>query len=217
MTASAKRQEGAVRRPRLDGVEFDDLSTGAQLREIALGLFADHGIQATSIRMVAAAAGVSPGAILHYYPSKKALESAVREEVLRRVFHRAQAVSPSDAPLEALANRFRAYAEVVQSQPALARYMRRVFIEGGEESVELFRTLVEALGAEHSARVAAGRAREFEDPEVGIALYFHLVSAQVLIGPLLEAVVGLNLEDPEDVARLNRALMDLLSRALFSQ
>src|SRR5262245_57627930 len=100
-------------RPRIDGVVFDDLSTSAQLREIALELFAEHGIQATSIRMVATAAGVSPGAILHYYPSKKALETAVRDEVLRRVFHRTETISPSDPPAEAMANRFRAYSAVV--------------------------------------------------------------------------------------------------------
>jgi AcrR family transcriptional regulator len=207
---------GAPLRLQLDGVAFDDLSTSAQIREIALRLFADHGIRATSIRMVASAAGVSPGALLHHYPTKKALESAVRAEVLRRVFQRTEPVSPSDPPLDALASRFRMYAAVVQRQPYLARYLRRVFIEGGDESVEVFRMLLTALGEEQAARVAAGTAREFADPQLDLALYFYLVSAQILIGPQLEAVVGLDLSDPADVARLNRGIVDLLTRPLFS-
>jgi AcrR family transcriptional regulator len=213
--AASRGAHDAARWPPLDGVPFEDLSTSAQLREIALALFADHGIQATSIRMVAAAAGVSTGALLHYYPTKKALEAAVREEVLRRVFSRTEPVSPSDPPLDALANRFRMYAAVVQRQPNVARYLRRVFIEGGDESNEVFRMLMTALGAEHEARVAAGTAREFEDPPVGLALYYYLVSAQILIGPQLEALVGLDLADPGDVARLNHGIMDLLTRPLF--
>jgi AcrR family transcriptional regulator len=213
---STKRQKVPLRRPRPVGVDFEDLSAGAQIREIALDLFAEHGIRATSIRMVASAAGVSPGALLHYFPSKKALESAVREEVLRRVFYRTEVVSPSDPPAEALANRFKAYTDVLQSQPNLAHYTRRVYAEGGEESFEFFRLLLQALGAEHSARVAAGTARDFDDPEVGLPLYCYLASALVLIGPLLEAVVGLDLEDPKDVARLTRAQMELLTKPLFS-
>jgi AcrR family transcriptional regulator len=208
--------KGPVHTPRLDGVAFEDLSTAAQLREIALRLFAENGIQGTSVRMVAAAAGVSPGALLHYYPTKKELEAAVREEVLRRLFHRAEPVSPSDPPLDAVANRFRAYAAVTQRQPYLARYLRRVFIEGGEQGTEVFRMLVEALGAEHRARVAAGTAREFDDPELGLVLFFHFVSAQVMIGPQLEAVVGLDLDRPDDVARLNRALIEFLTKPLFA-
>jgi AcrR family transcriptional regulator len=166
--------------------------------------------------MVAAAAGVSPGAVLHHFPSKKALESAVRDDVLRRVFDAVHIVSPSEPPLDAVVNRFKEYATLLRSQPYLADYIRRVYAEGGEESIEFFRLMLDAVRAELSARIAAGNAREFDDPDVGLALYCHLVSAQVLIRPQLEAVTGLDLDDPNDVERLNRAQTDLLTRPLFS-
>jgi AcrR family transcriptional regulator len=216
MGKPAKRREDTGRRPERIGVDFRDLSTSAQLREITLRLFAEHGIQTTSIRMVATAAGVSPGAVLHHYPSKKALEAAVREDVLRRVFDAVHVVSPTQPPLDAVVNRLKAYSALLQSQPYLADYIRRVYAEGGDESVEFFRMMLEAVRTELSARVAAGNAREFDDPEVGLALYCHLVSAPVLIRPQLEAIIGLDLNDPKDIERLNRAQTDLLTRPLFS-
>jgi AcrR family transcriptional regulator len=166
--------------------------------------------------MVAAAAGVSPGAVLHHFPTKEALEAAVREDVLRRVFDAVHVVNPSQPPLDAVVNRLKAYSSLLQSQPYLADYIRRVYAEGGEESVEFFRMMLEAVRSELSARVAAGNAREFADPEVGLALYCHLVSAPVLIRPQLEAVIGLDMSDPNDIERVNRALTDLLTKPLFS-
>jgi hypothetical protein len=120
------------------------------------------------------------------------------------------------AILDAVVNRFKAYTTLMQSQPYLADYIRRVYAEGGEESIEFFRMMLESVRAELAARMAAGAAREFEDPDLGLALYCHLVSAQVLIRPQLEAVVGLDLDNPNDIERLNRAQTDLLTRALFS-
>jgi AcrR family transcriptional regulator len=201
-------------RPRI-GVAFEDLSGSAQLREIALWLFAEHGIGATSIRMVAAAAGVSPSAVLHYFPSKKALEAAVQEEVARRVFDAVHAISPTRPPREAVQERYGALSALLQTQPYLAEYLRRVLAEGGEASVELFKMFIDAMKREVSARIEAGNAREFDDPDVGLALFWLLSSAEFLIAPQLEAV-GLDLTNPEDIERLHRAQTDLLTRPLFS-
>src|SRR5882724_4150605 len=52
-----------------------------RIRAAALEGFARDGVAATSIRDVAAAAGVSPGLVQHYFPSKAALRSAVDEHV----------------------------------------------------------------------------------------------------------------------------------------
>jgi TetR/AcrR family transcriptional regulator, regulator of cefoperazone and chloramphenicol sensitivity len=57
-------------------LEHDDLTTKARLRETALALFADHGITATSLRSIAAVAGVSPGLVIHHFGSKDGLRRA---------------------------------------------------------------------------------------------------------------------------------------------
>ena len=45
--------------------------------EVALDLFADQGYEATSMRDIAAALGLSPGAFYHHFPSKEAVLVAV--------------------------------------------------------------------------------------------------------------------------------------------
>jgi AcrR family transcriptional regulator len=46
--------------------------------------FAAHGFEGASLRAVAAAAGVSPAALYHYFPSKEALMEALMDEVLSK-------------------------------------------------------------------------------------------------------------------------------------
>jgi AcrR family transcriptional regulator len=58
--------------------------TGVRLREAARGLLSQSGTSGTTIRAVANAAGVTPGAVYRHYPSREALiESVVREAVDR--------------------------------------------------------------------------------------------------------------------------------------
>lgn len=45
--------------------------------EVALDLFSDQGYEATSMRDIAAALGLSPGAFYHHFPSKEAVLIAV--------------------------------------------------------------------------------------------------------------------------------------------
>src|SRR5262245_28454746 len=58
-------------------------STYERIRAAALEGFARSGVAATSIRDVAAAAGVSPGLVQHYFSSKAALQAAVDEHVTK--------------------------------------------------------------------------------------------------------------------------------------
>ncbi|MGB9222089.1 TetR/AcrR family transcriptional regulator [Mycobacterium sp.] len=57
--------------------------TVQRIREAALKLSAVRGAQATSIRMVAAAAGVSIGLVQHHFGTKAGLFQAVDEYVIR--------------------------------------------------------------------------------------------------------------------------------------
>lgn len=45
----------------------------ARIRSVAIGLYREGGIEAISMRAVAAAAGMSPGALYAYYPNRMAL------------------------------------------------------------------------------------------------------------------------------------------------
>jgi AcrR family transcriptional regulator len=57
-----------------------------QIIEAAFRLFAKHGSNNVSVQSVATEAGLSKGAVLHYYPTKNKLFAAVFKEFFRRMF-----------------------------------------------------------------------------------------------------------------------------------
>lgn len=206
---------GTLTPPSRVGVEFSDLSASARIREFALQLFARQGIRGTSIRNVAAAAGVSPGAVVHHFPTKRALEQAVHEDVIQRIVAAVHGVGLGDDPVTALRNRNRAFDTLLRDQPYIADYIRRVLADNSEESLDFFRVSIEGIKGELLGRVEAGQARAFDDPDLGLALYWLVVNARFILRPYLENVLHLDLRDPGDADRLTRAQTEFLTKAVF--
>ncbi len=67
--------------------DVDSAATRDRLLEVARAAFAHHGYDSTTNKEIAAAAGITTGAIYHYYPSKADLYLAVYESVQRIVFN----------------------------------------------------------------------------------------------------------------------------------
>lgn len=63
----------------------EDLTARARIRQAALVQFAEHGYERTTIRGIAAAAGVSPGLVRHHFGSKQELRTAVDMHVLQEM------------------------------------------------------------------------------------------------------------------------------------
>lgn len=59
-----------------------ETSKRAQILEGVWAVIAEHGLEAVSVRSVAAAAGVSPGRVQHYFASRSALVRASAEEMI---------------------------------------------------------------------------------------------------------------------------------------
>ena len=59
----------------LTGLDQEDLTARARIRDAALRLFANHGVDGTTIRHIAADAGVSGGLVRHHFGSKDDLRA----------------------------------------------------------------------------------------------------------------------------------------------
>lgn len=117
-----------------------DESTYERIRGAALEGFARNGAKATSIRDVAAAAGVSPGLVQHYFPSKQALRAAVDEHVTE-VARAALAVRAVDGDVVAdIAERLTA---LVADHFVALRYVARGVAEKDPAALAVFDTLTE--------------------------------------------------------------------------
>lgn len=196
-------------------VTLDDLAPAVRLREVALRLFAQHGVGATSIRMVATAAGVSPGGVLHHYPTKEDLESAVLEAALRRLRGAINGVGLDKPTLEALNARRDAHDAFLASEPVIASYLRNVYLGGGPAAALVFEALNALRREQMEQMIAAGLARPMPDHEVGMMLYSILGLSSLILRPLLEQSEELDENDPATRARFRAAEIDLLTRPLF--
>src|SRR5262245_40190951 len=73
--------------------------------DVALGLFAHHGVGGTSLQMIADALGVTKAAVYHQFQTKDAIVLAVVEvhlEPVEAIVERAEASAPGVATREAL-------------------------------------------------------------------------------------------------------------------
>jgi len=64
---------------------FSDLTARARIREAALRLFAEKGIQGATVRDIANAAGVSGGLVTHHFGAKEQLRAECDRYVLERL------------------------------------------------------------------------------------------------------------------------------------
>ena len=90
----------------------------------ALTLFRERGIKATTIREIAAEAGVTSGALYRHFDSKVSLAQALFEDCADRMTASLrQAAEGASDPCEALAGTTRALLEFSQAEPAAFGYI----------------------------------------------------------------------------------------------
>jgi len=194
-----------------------DLTPRARIREAALRLYAEHGTQATSIRMVAEEANMSPGAVMHHFKSKDELAEAVQHAVVAKIRDVVSGVALDQPPSVAARARRQAFDQLITDNPLIAGYIRKVTLEGGSAGAALFAEAFTLVRSEMQAMVEAGIARPLPDPEVGLVLYRAVNLAHIVFGPLIEQTLGLSLADPAVLERFRDAAVDLLTHPLFTE
>ena len=132
----------------------EDLTTTARIRDAAIGYFGEHGFRQTTIRVIAARAGVSAALVIHHFGSKDGLREAcdayVTDLIDRETAHAATELAPSDM-LAMMARR--------PEFTFLAPYLVKALIEGGDFADRLFDRLIEDMEKYLQATVDAGIAR----------------------------------------------------------
>jgi AcrR family transcriptional regulator len=152
-------------------------STYERIRAAALEGFARDGIRETSIRGVAAAAGVSLGLVQHYFPSKTALRAAVDEHVTQ-VARAALSVRKVDGdPIEDIAERL---TRLVAEHFLALRYVARGVAEGDEAALAIFATLTQLCREQLSELQRSGMLRTGLDLEWA-ALHTVLINLGTVI------------------------------------
>lgn len=178
--------------------------------------FAEHGIDATSLREVAKEAGVSPALVVHHFGGKEGLVAAVDEAALRAFGAAWEEAPAADGPA-LLRRRAEQTSRVMRERPDVCAYLGRALVEGTPGSARLFRLMVGAGRAEVDRLAARGALRADADRLWATLQHFFLVWAPLSFMGLLKREVfdGGSLLDEDTLARWVEANVALLGDGLY--
>jgi AcrR family transcriptional regulator len=184
---------------------YEDLTARARIREAAIRLFTEHGVQETAILDIAKAAGVSGGLIRHHFGSKDGLRVAcdtyVSSELLR---FKLEALEQGKADPEFLVT-------FDVRQVLLRRYFGRAMIDGSPQAASKFDEIVDET--EQWFKDQSG----FDLADIRA---FAAVIAAMTIGVLamtdhIARALGEDPQSPRVQERIGRAYSDIYSPALL--
>jgi AcrR family transcriptional regulator len=183
-----------------------DLTARARIRDAAIGHFADEGYERTTIRAIAATAGVSPGLLRHHFGSKEELRRACDE-------HIAETLRGINAQyLDDLGG---AVADRRLVQP-FERYIVRALAENSPSASAIFDEMV-TMTEQWLARADAARPdRPAVDRRIRAALISAMASGIPLLHEQLSRTVGADIFGPDGGRLVALGLFDIYSHPLIS-
>ncbi len=191
--------------------------TKGRLLEAGRRLFADKGFDGASVRAITRRAHANLGAITYHFGSKKALYTAVLEQLFREL--RERVASAIAAPAEAsdrLAAIIRAFFAFFADHPEAPRLIVHRLAAGEPPPpvvIEHFRPVVDAI----RSTVRDGQSRGELRPMEPLLAAFTLISQTVWFAvarDMIATVSGVALDRPETAVVVERHITDVVHRAL---
>ena len=197
-------------------VQEGDLTTRARIREAALELFARNGVAGTSLRSVAARAGVSPSLIVHHFETKAGLRRAVDDAVLNAFVTALAAVDTTGTPEEVTARLNRAMSGIIGGDNAVRQYVGQSLVDASPASQRLFDELSDLVKGGLEELERTGVVRRGTDPVWRAYAVLFIILGPILLGRQLEARLGTDPFDPAVVSARSTSNIDILRHGLFS-
>jgi AcrR family transcriptional regulator len=184
-----------------------DLTARARIRDAALRLFAERGLDGTTIRDIAREAGVSGGLIRHHFGSKDDLRAACDSHALDQLMRiKEQAVLEGQVSNPAFMS---------ASHPTVLlnlRYLARSLVDGSPAAAAMYDEMV-ALGEDWLARHNPG---QMADPHAYSAVLVAMQSGLLMMHSQLSRWLGADIFTAEGHLRLTAAMIEFYSQPLLS-
>lgn len=195
-------------------VRSADVTAAATIREVAMRLFAERGVDAVSIRDVAAGAGVSPALVIHHYGTKQGLREAVDARAGALFTDLLDSLGEPDDP-QAAASLSAAFLARLQAEPVLLAYLRRSLLDGGPAAAGLLAALFEATRAGLAELDAVGLLRPSSDPQTRAAFLLVNDLGLMLLREQVHEVLGVDPLGPDGMGRWTETALEIYRRGLF--
>ena len=172
----------------------EDRTTKARIRDAAIIRFAEDGVAATTVRAIAAAAGVSPALVIHHFGSKDTLRVECDKHIAATLNEQktsAMRASVSFDPLAAL--------QQYREGPPIIRYLARTLIDGSPHVAEMVNDIVADAARYMAEGVETGMLRSTAYPYERAAVLTIWSLGALVLHDHLERLIGVDLMDyPDD-------------------
>lgn len=186
-----------------------------RIRDAAITRFAADGIAGTSVRTVAADAGVAPSHVIHYFGSKVGLRAACDEHVAEVIRRQQEEVVDAGLDLDPLASLRRAR----HGLPVL-EYLARTLVEPSPTSDALVDQLIADSERYMAGLVATGLIKESATPRTRAILLTFWSLGSLTLHTQLERLLGVSLtapdENPEALGEYAAATLELFGPGLLT-
>lgn len=196
----------------------DDRSTAARIRDAAITCIAQNGVAATTVRMIATQAGVSPGLVIHHYGSMDALRVACDEHIVRTVRE-----LKTSAMSEGLQLDFTAALRQNVDGPPLLAYLAKTLADGTPEVAAMVQEMVDDAVTYIEEGVRTGLLTPTPDPYGRAAVLTIWSLGALVLHDQVEHLLGVDLlADPAavDPAKAQAYLgpsLDVFSNGLLTE
>ncbi|MFP3914246.1 MAG: TetR/AcrR family transcriptional regulator [Actinomycetota bacterium] len=189
----------------------EDLTTRARIRQAAIERLPREGVGGTTIRAVAADAGVSPALVLHHFGSKKRLIRSCDEYVVDTI-RTVKGGAIEDGTLSDPS----LMAASFQLAPPILRYLGWSLARGTEAAADLFDEMVEESVRLFGMMEERGMVRPTDNPRERSAVFLTMQMGALILHDHLERSIGLDIFQTEGVIALSRRSMEILG-GLFTE
>jgi AcrR family transcriptional regulator len=191
-------------------------STIERIRHAALTSFAAHGTSATSLRAVAAAAGVSLGLVQHHFGTKANLIRAVDDHVFQ-LLNEITARPVSAPPADSVADMSSRVSILLSEHFDVVNYLGRALVDGSALGTKIFDTLAVSGTKRWNQRKANGELRDDVDLTWATINSMVLALGAIALRGHIERQVPGAFTDPDELARWENAVTGLLRSGLFRE
>ncbi len=184
----------------------EDLTARARIRNAALHLFAERGIEGATIRDIAAAAGVSGGLVRHHFGSKDALRAVCDRYARGRIIEAKEHALLDDRTADP--------AFVVATRSTLLpvlQYLARSMMDGSPAADSMFDEMVDLT----DSWLAEHHAGTIRDRRAYAAVLVAMELGSLALRDQLSRALGADAMGPDGL-RMLRAKVDLYSNPLLT-
>lgn len=200
-----------------DRIGGDELKKLERIRRAALKSFATKGASGTSLRSVAADAGVSLGLVQHHFETKAGLIKAVDDYVMDVVIEMVSRPVMAGHQKDSIADMGNRITTLLIDHPDVVHYFGRALIDGSQLGITIWDTLAAFGMARWTARKESGEARD--DIDVTWAALNSLVLAlgTLIVRDHIERQIPGAFTMPDQLDRWQESVNALLREGLFPQ